>query len=210
MIRKQWAVLLAAGLMFVLAACGPAAAPADPSPSPEQPSVGEQAVEPGAADPPAECTSVEPAVADGEKLVTVYFACGDPNDWPTVPVAVQRAVPADKDDLTAVLEALLAGPTEAERAAAFRSWFSETTADRLNGATLDSEGHAVVNFKTFSHLIPNAGTSAGSEWLMAEIGSTIAQFEEVKTFELQFDGSCNLFGEWLQSGCYTRDADDYR
>lgn len=211
MTRNQWAALLLAGLLLVLSACAPQATPADPdippahSPNSDQATVPEQPTD----DTLDECTTRAPAVAEGEKLVTVYFACGD-LDWPTVPVAVQRAVPDDDDDLTAAVLALLAGPTAAERAAGFRSWFSADTAGRLNEAKVNEDGHAVINLQTFSHIIPNASTSAGSEHLMAEIGWTVAQFPAVETFEVQFDGSCDLFGDWLQTGCIAFAADEYR
>lgn len=210
MTRKQWAALLLAGLLLVLSACAPKAAPADPGNPPASNGDSDPAPEPTPADPPEACTSAVPTVADGEKLVTVFFACGEPDQWPTVPVAVQRAVPADLDDLTAAMTALLDGPTEAELAAGFYSWFSTATTGRLNEATVNDEGYAVLNFQDFSHFMGNASTSAGSEHLMAEIGWTTAQFTEIDTFEVQFDGSCNMFGDWLQTGCITYTADDYR
>lgn len=206
MTRKQWAALLLAGLMLVLSACAPKAAPADPdTPGGNQDAAPQQPTD----EPLATCTSIAPTAAEGEKLVTVYFACGE-MDWATIPVAVQRAVPEDEDDLAAAVLALLAGPTEAEQAAGFRSWFSAETAGRLNDVTVRDDGHAVINFAAFSHIIPNASTSAGSEHLLAEIGWTVAQFPAVETIELQFDGSCELFGDWIQTGCVAHEADQYR
>lgn len=210
MTRKQWAALLLAGLLCIVAACG-TKPPADPDipPAPSSDSDPAPSDEAPADEPLAACTPAPVTPAAGEKVVTAYFACGD-MDYPTVPIAVQRAVPDDEDDLTAALLALLAGPTEAERAAGFRSWFSAETAGRLNDATIGDDGHAVINFQTFSHMIPNASTSAGSEHLMAEIGATVAQFPAVQTFEVQFDGSCDLFGDWQQTGCITWEAEHYR
>ena len=70
-------------------------------------------------------------------------------------VAVMRRVPASGDTLTAALQALLAGPTEAERQQGLTSWFSAETADALRSARVE-DGLAIVDLRDVSSIIPNA------------------------------------------------------
>ncbi len=116
---------------------------------------------------------------------------------------VVRAASADAvtDRLTAALEGLVAGPTPLEEAAGLTSWFSSGTADSLNGVQVDDAGRAIVDFADFSGDIPNASTAAGRLQLLAELRSTIFQFDEVDVVEIWFDGSCTAFWHWLEATC---------
>ena len=110
---------------------------------------------------------------------------------------------SSRDDTTAALrvamEELLAGPTPAERRAGLDSWFSEETADRLRSVTIEG-GHAVVDFHDLRDVIPNAGSSAGSRRLLAELDATVFQFRSISSVEYRLDGDCEAFTEWLQIG----------
>lgn len=192
---------------LVLGACGPTSPTASPvATSPPQANVVAAApraenspsttMQPGAS---LEACAV-PAVTSGQDTVVVQLTwhCGEQ------PHTVTRDVPnaADTEQLLVhTLEALLAGPTEAERAAGLQSWFSPATAGKLNDVTLNAQGHATVDFATFSALIPNASTSAGSTMLLAELRQTVFQFSEVQSVTFQFDGSCDAFWNWLQMSC---------
>lgn len=127
--------------------------------------------------------------------VTVFFHRGE-----TLADAT-RAVPVTSGVLRASLDALLAGPTPAERDDGLSSWFSEATAGVLNDVTIDGEGRAVVDLADLRPIIPNASTSAGSERLLAELDATVFQFPTVTSVEYRIDGNCEAFWNWLQRSC---------
>jgi hypothetical protein len=136
-----------------------------------------------------------PAPPPGERTVQVVFSCDEQ------PVGTWRAVPGTaQDTLAFALEALLSGPTAAERASGLSSFFSHQTAGMLNGAAV-RDGVAYVDFRDFSGIVPNASTSAGSAELLDQIAGTIFQFDGIREAELSFDGSCDAFWNWIQRGC---------
>lgn len=114
---------------------------------------------------------------------------------PPAPVVTSSA------DLENALQDVVSGPTDAERAAGAQSWFSAETAGVVNSVTLDTAGHAIVDFKDLRTLIPNASSSAGSEMLLRELNDALFAFPEVRSAEYRINGSCDVFGEWLQYGC---------
>lgn len=117
------------------------------------------------------------------------------------PAPVTRPVARGEADLRAALSWLVRGPTPAERASGIRSWFSEETAHVLRSATVDEHGHAVVDLDDLRPYIGNAGTSTGSTLLLLELNGTVFQFPEIQSVEYRMEGSCELFGEWIQYGC---------
>jgi hypothetical protein len=106
-------------------------------------------------------------------------------------------------NLRTALEQLLRGPTAAPRAGDRHSWFSAKTAGALRTVTVDSAGHATVDFHDLRPLIPNASSSAGSALLLDELNTTVFQFPDLRSVEYRMDGSCEEFWEWLQFGCHT-------
>lgn len=138
-------------------------------------------------------------------LISLTAACGQPTEevrvWFTrgeEPVPVARAVP--EAGPRAALEALLRGPTPAEREDGLGSWFSDSTAGALRGLDLQ-DGFLVVDFEGLDRLIPNASSSLGSALLLVALDSTLFQFPTVDSVEYRLDGSCGAFGEWLQTDC---------
>jgi hypothetical protein len=99
----------------------------------------------------------------------------------------------------AALRALLAGPTDAERAAGYSSWFSAATADMLEGVTV-ADGVARVSFRDLRPVIPNASSSCGSEALLTALDSTLRQFPEIGSTRYSILGDETAFYEWLQMG----------
>ena len=144
-----------------------------------------------------------PQLRGGEVLV--YFTCKDPKPEESfgVQAVIRPGSTATETEprLRAALEAQLAGPAPDEQARGLISWFSEDTAGMLNSVSITPDGIAIVDFKDFSRIIPNASTSAGSYMLLSELNSTIFQFEDIKAVEYRFDGSCEPFWFWLQSDC---------
>jgi hypothetical protein len=126
--------------------------------------------------------------------------------------SVPLAVPSDQTpalesalsaELRAALAQLLRGPSAPAQSADTLSWFSAETAGALRSATVDSIGHATVDFRDLQSLIPNASSSAGSALLLDELNSTVFEIEGIRSVEYRIDGSCDRFWEWLQYGCHT-------
>jgi hypothetical protein len=139
----------------------------------------------------------DPAVEQELSNLLVHFTLAEEF------VPIQRQVVRTDAVLRTALEQQLLGPTEAEHAEGYFSWFSYQTAGMLNRVSIDSEGHAVVDFEDFSDIIPNASASAGSRILLGELNATVFQFSTVRSVEYHFNGSCEAFFEWLQVPCQT-------
>ncbi|MEU0510474.1 MULTISPECIES: Gmad2 immunoglobulin-like domain-containing protein [unclassified Amycolatopsis] len=149
----------------------------------------DRAAEPGG--PPG------PTPPGGDTMVVrVYFHQGQADD-PARVVPVERTVPRSEQVATAALGQLLAGPTAAERAAGYHSFFSSATADALISVRV-ANGVARADFKDFSRIIPNASSSYGSAALLAELDATLKQFPTVKSTVYSFEGDVAAFYEWLQ------------
>jgi hypothetical protein len=139
-----------------------------------------------------------PAVtaAPGQTIVFVYFHCDDQL------TSAPRLVPqGNRDELAyTAMQALLVGPTAAEQAAGYTSWFSVQTAGSLR-ALNSASGQVVVDMADFSAIIPNASSSAGSRMLVDQISATLFQFADYQSILLTFDGDCNRFWNWIQMDC---------
>lgn len=180
-----------AALSLVVAACG-GAEPVDTTIAP--PTTAESLA----------TTTTEPTTTTTLAGVTVevFFGTGDGTDCTSV-AGFDRQIAATSDvPIESTLQALLAGPTEAERADGAFSFFGPETADLEVDATLVN-GALTVDFADFSAIIPNASTSCGSANLLAELTTTVFQFPEVTSVVYAFDGSCEAYGEFLQMGCVT-------
>lgn len=165
------------------AAQPPAAGPA--APSDENP-----AAQPGTS-PGGPSTSTSATMT-----VTIFLHRGQLAD-PAEVVAVRRTVPRTAKVATAALQQLLAGPTATERRAGYWSHFSAATAGMLRSLQV-SGGVARADFRDFRAIIPNAGSSAGSAALLAELDSTLKQFRTVRATVYSFKGDVAMFYEWLQ------------
>ena len=122
-------------------------------------------------------------------------------------VVVRRAA-GEGEPLEAALDALLAGPSPQEREAGIGSWFSDATAGMLRSASVDDDGHAIVDFDDLRTVIPNAASSTGSRLLLLELNGTVFGVPEIRTVEYRIDGSCGAFWDWLQYGCQTVARED--
>ncbi|OHV39307.1 hypothetical protein BCD49_11450 [Pseudofrankia sp. EUN1h] len=111
--------------------------------------------------------------------------------------AVTRTVPRTAMPATAALGQLLAGPTEAERAAGYTSFFSARTAGTLHRLTVEN-GVAYADFADLRQIIPNASSSYGSAALLAELNATLRQFSTVRSTIYSFDNDAVAFYSWLQ------------
>jgi hypothetical protein len=113
----------------------------------------------------------------------------------------EAAQPSPEGALRAALEQVLRGPSDPQPEE--HSWFSSATADALRSVSVDSAGHATVDFEDLRVLIPNASSSAGSAMLLEELNTTVFSVEGVRSVDYLMEGSCDRFWEWLQYGCQT-------
>jgi hypothetical protein len=118
---------------------------------------------------------------------------------PAAPVAV----PDPGGELRAELGRVLAGQPAETDADTIQSWFSASTAHALRSVTVDSAGHAIVDFHDLRTIIPNASSSAGSTILLQELNTAVFRVPGIRSVEYRIDGSCDAFWEWLQYGCQT-------
>lgn len=146
--------------------------------------------------------ALPPPTAEQQR-VEVFYTCGADDDGAVV--AVARNVPRTAGVLRASLEALVAGPTEAERAAGLSSWFFDGTAGVVRSVDLDPDGRAVVDLAPeLRTLIPNASASAGSQLLLEQLDATVFAHRAVRSVEYRLGGSCDDLFEWLQLSCEAR------
>lgn len=198
---KPLATLILVGLLFA-PACGRGAAPRQPAQSEPGPVTTAPTPVTGTdtqpAPPPApvkRCEVPAPAPLAGKQNVTIYFNC----DEQVRPVV--RQVPDTPEILRAALLELLKGPSEAERAAGFTSFFGDATVGKLQNITQSAPGRFTIDFVDFSAQLNNASTSAGSHELLSQLHATIFGVAGVQEAEIRFEGSCDRFWNWLQRGC---------
>lgn len=131
-----------------------------------------------------------------ETPVEIYFSNAELGDDTEV-FAVERVVETPRM-LEGALEELLAGPTDAEEAEGYSSWFSDETRGMLGSVRVeDSTAH--VDFDAgLPEAIPGASSSAGSTMLLAALDQTVTQFSSVEEAIYSLDGDGDAFYEWLQ------------
>ena len=143
--------------------------------------------------------ALAPALASGaapkSHAVSIYVPRGVTKDCARVQ-PLKRVV-AGPGLLRGALQALLAGPTKAERARGYGGWFSAKTAGHLRSVRI-TDGVAYVDFRNFATHVPNASASCGSTLLLSQLDRTAAQFPNVERAVYSFDGSRSAFYTWLQ------------
>jgi hypothetical protein len=103
--------------------------------------------------------------------------------------------------LRAALQQTLRGPSNPHPGKL--SWFSAATSNALRSVSVDSAGHAIVDFEDLRALIPNASSSAGSAILLEELNAAVFGVDGIQSVSYLIEGSCEKFWEWLQYGCQT-------
>jgi spore germination protein GerM len=196
---------LAIGLALLLGACGQAVASPDSNPGTVStttvtgPAVTTTTVAP---DPTTTVTDpIVPSDTNGSVEVMVYLLGGPAPDADAftcsavVPV-IRNVEPPTL--LTGAIEALLAGPTDEEQSAGYRSWFSTETGWTVASVTI-SDGVARIDFSEDSPRIPNASTSCGSIGLRAQLDATATQFPTVDRAVYSIGGDIAAFYHWLEA-----------
>jgi spore germination protein GerM len=177
MTRSTWSCLVTT--LLLVTACGADAEPSTTS-------------EPSSTSGPNSTTTTMAG-----QSVDVFFGVDGSSDCAEVQ-AFPRQVPSDLDPIEGAFEALLAGPTQAESGAT--SWFSADTGEALRSVTL-ADGLLTVDLDDLSSVISGASSSCGSAALLAQLQATGFQFPEVQQIEFQFEGSCEVFFNFLQMEC---------
>ncbi len=113
---------------------------------------------------------------------------------------VEREVPETEGVARAALNELFGGPTEAEEAQGYSSFFSDETADILKSVYVE-EGTAYVDIEDIRTIIPSASSSCGSAQITAEIETTLKQFPTVERVIIAIDSDPEIFYGWVQMGC---------
>jgi hypothetical protein len=186
--RTHRAVPLLVLVALLLAAIG-CDADEEPPPDPAPPEADDEG---SGADDEA---SPEPAPDTVE--VDIYLSNDSLGDPCTEVFPVPRAVVAD-DPLTGALEALLAGPTDAERAEGYGGWFSSETAGMLRSVEIVA-GTVMVDLDDLRPVIPNASTSCGSSALLAQLDTTTLDAADGAVSVIYLlEGEHDRFYEWLQ------------
>jgi hypothetical protein len=140
-------------------------------------------------------STASPVPSGTTHVVSIYAPRGVSNDCARV-LPLRRVVRGPAL-LRGTMQALLAGPTKAERVRGYGGWFSAKSAGHLRGVRI-ARGVAFIDFRSFAHDIPNASTSCGSALLLAQLDRTAKQFKAVRGTVYSFNGSSHAFYEWLQ------------
>lgn len=184
--RRRPGTVVVALLTVVLAGC--AGTPSSqPTPSPS-----------GTTVPlPEPETDAPSRTSPAARTIEVFFSNDRRGDPCEDVFPVLREVPSAAP-LRGALEALLSGPTSAERTDGYGGWFSEATADLLDGVRIE-RARALVSFRsTLPDVIPNASSSCGSTALLAALDATVTQFSEVEDAWYDLEGDRAAFYGWLQ------------
>lgn len=181
--------------LYLPAGGGPGWEPARPVPEPP---------------PPACVTDADRRNAppdDDPATIDLYFLCaGDRSVRPLPVYRVTRPVPPDEQDLaarvSAAVEALLAGPTEEERARGYEGMFGPEVLRAVH-----VEGDTVTIDLRSTEDIGNISTPTGGEMFFRQFVSTVfATDPSIQHLAFRLDGSCEVFPIEIDlDGCLTAD-----
>jgi len=146
------------------------------------------------------CRQTQPRTTEAVTLLRIYYNCGNIIE-PSGAEFIYRTVPRTAQRLGATMTELVKGPTDAERALGFGSFFSSDTADAVRGVTI-SDGRAFVDFNSFE--VPEAvtATDQGRQFFVINIAANALQYESVTSVEIRLNGSCEAFSQLIgATGC---------
>lgn len=105
---------------------------------------------------------------------------------------------SERGQLMYTIRQLVVGVPEKARSEGLGSVFDESTRGVLLDVHLAGR-RAIVNFRDFTQIIPQAGTTQGGAVLLTQLNATIFQFPSVNEIEYRFEGSCDAFWKWQQA-----------
>ncbi len=123
-----------------------------------------------------------------------------PEDCARVAPLRRELPPGTTAVATASLRLLFAGPSEAERAAGWRSPFSAATAGWLQRLVI-RQGTAYVDLSDLRQELSGATSGCGAAELRAQMDRTLLQFKSVRRVRYAIDGDPRAFHEWLGEDC---------
>jgi len=145
---------------------------------------------PSTADPAATTDVLVYFVVEPESGIDgTDFGCG-------LAAAVTRRVQSPKV-LSGAIEALLAGPTDAEFEAGYGSVFTADVGWKLASVTI-SDGTALIDFSEDSQPFNNMSASCVHLALMAQLETTATQFSTVDRAVFSVGGDIPTFYHWLE------------
>lgn len=137
------------------------------------------------------------------KTVVVYFSnsikSGDYNDCRSV-YGVERTINPQAPLYEASLSQLFQGPTNAEKALGYSSFFSTKTKNILKSIKV-SDTTAYVNLIDIRSLIPSASSSCGSVQFLSSVEETLKHDRKIDTVRFAIEGNPQAFYDWIQIGC---------
>jgi len=149
---------------------------------------------------PTSCDRRQPEPASGQMVVRVFMHCGDP-EVPSSGTYIFRSVGESTALLTNTMDQLVAGPTPDERADGFTSFWSADTANAISSVQL-ADGAVLVNFGNPVTSIRGIDAEPARLFFLADIYTSLFQYERVKSVELRLGSDCAAFFALLgQSGC---------
>ena len=113
---------------------------------------------------------------------------------------VARATPASPDPVATALESLFLGPSTAERARGYRSFFSQRTVNLLKRVQIKS-GTAYVDLRDQRSELAGATSSCGSAEFLSQILRTLGEFPDVNRVIFAIEGDPAQFYDWLEMEC---------
>jgi spore germination protein GerM len=139
----------------------------------------------------------------GTMTIKLFYANQKPDktdgcDGKVFPVT--REIPKTGGVAKAALEELFKGPTKAEEAEGFWSYFREETKSILISVKV-KKGAAYVNLKgEIVEKLGSATTSCGGKFHDASIEKTLTQFPNIKKVFFAIEGDPAAYYDWIQVG----------
>jgi len=152
-----------------------------------------------------DCQAVSQKITQPEnpKTVVIYFNNSRRNQEPTecgIVFGSERVVPETEDTITAALQQLFMGPTQAEKEQGYTSFFSEKTKGILKSVKVENRT-AYVDLQDIRNIIPGVSSSCGSQDFLSQVGETIKHYRTVDKVIYAINGNPETFYEWIQIGC---------
>ena len=146
------------------------------------------------------CQQTQPRTTESVTLLRIYFNCGNILE-PSGATFVYRTVPRTAQRLTATLTELVKGPSDAEAALGFGSFFSSSTVDAFRGVTI-SDGRAFIDFNQFDVPEVVRATDQGRDFFVINIAANALQYDSVTSVEIRLEGNCEAFSQLIgANGC---------
>ena len=146
----------------------------------------------------ASCDEV-PAPEPGVDEVLTYFMCEPPPAEPRAVIREAGSSSEPDEELRIAIEALLAGPTGAERERGYSTVFPPNS-ELLAGVEWQEDGLAIIDF---DEAVTEGALNASHNRfvLFRTLEETAFQFDAVTAIEYRLEGSCADFATYFETMC---------